>query len=258
MSGATIVWFRQDLRIADNPALRAAVDLGDPVVPVYIWDPSSEGNWALGGAARWWVQASLASLELSLRRLGSRLIVRHGAAGAVLGQLAAEVGARRVVWNRRVEPAAVETEARVRTLLVAGGIVAQDYDEATLWPPDLLLNAQGKPRVVFTPFWNAASALPPPAQPSPPPRALRPPTNWPAGLQVDSLELAPERRAAGRLSSQWEPGEAGAHRRLLAFLMSPAASYSAGRDRPGDCGTSRLSPHLHHGELRPRGTPSTA
>ena len=108
MSGGTIVWFRQDLRLQDNPALHAAVATGAPVIPVYIWSPEEEGEWAPGAASRWWLHHSLTALTQQLDRRGSRLILARGHALGVLQKLVAKTGATAVHWNKRYEPAAVK------------------------------------------------------------------------------------------------------------------------------------------------------
>src|SRR5688572_21463660 len=107
MSAATIVWFRQDLRLQDNPALAAAVERGASIIPVYILDEAGEGDWAPGGASRWWLHHSLSALDATLRERGSRLIVRRGESGAVLADLIKSTGATAIHWNRRYEPAAI-------------------------------------------------------------------------------------------------------------------------------------------------------
>ena len=123
LGGATIVWFRQDLRLEDNPALSSAVARGGPVIPVYIWAPEEEGKWAPGAASRWWLHRSLSALDAALRSLGSRLLLRRGASLAILEELALESGASAVHWNRRYEPAAVAREL-ARAYVPANGVLA--------------------------------------------------------------------------------------------------------------------------------------
>src|SRR5262249_14983829 len=110
----TLVWFRQDLRLRDNPALHAALKRGEPIVPVYVWSPADEGDWPPGAASRWWLHHSLRALDESLRERGSRLIVAQGRTQSVLGELVERTHATAVFWNRRYEPAARECSTRVK------------------------------------------------------------------------------------------------------------------------------------------------
>ena len=127
---ATIVWFRQDLRLQDNPALAAAWRQGGAVIPVYIWDEAGEAAWPLGGASRWWLHHSLRRLDESLRRRGSRLLLRQGAGGAVLAALAKETGATAIYWNRRHEPAGRTREFAITAALLKQGVGVQGFNSA--------------------------------------------------------------------------------------------------------------------------------
>src|ERR1700694_4161854 len=119
----TLVWFRLDLRLADNPALAAAVRIGAPIVPAFIFSPGEEGTWGPGGASRWWLHQSLARLDEDVRRCGSRLICRSGTESLTeLLRLAHDCGAARVLWNRRYEPAVTARDQRIKTALRAAGL----------------------------------------------------------------------------------------------------------------------------------------
>jgi deoxyribodipyrimidine photo-lyase len=250
-AGATLVWFRLDLRIGDNPALAAAAARGGPVVPVYIWAPEEEGDWPPGAASRWWLHHSLRSLATDLERLGMRLVVRRGPSLATLRAVAAECGADRVVWNRRYEPALVARDQRVKEALPLAGIEAQSYDSALLFEPWTVTTREGTPFQVFTPFWKACLVHPPP-EPTAAPRRMRVPEAWPTSLAVADLGLEPEVDWAAGLRATWRPGEEGARAQLARFLDATVGGYRENRDRPGLGGTSRLSPHLHFGEIGPR------
>ena len=132
---AIIVWFRQDLRLRDNPALAFARETGRPVVPVHVWSPEEEGVWPPGGASKWWLHHSLEALDASLRELGSRLIVRSGPALAVLRGLVAATGAESVVWNRRYEPAAIARDTALKQALLGDGLDARSFNGTLLFPP---------------------------------------------------------------------------------------------------------------------------
>jgi deoxyribodipyrimidine photo-lyase len=247
-----IHWFRRDLRLADNPALDAALEAAEAVLPVYVWAPADEGSWAPGGAGRWWLHHSLQQLDAELRSRGSRLLLRAGPAEETLAALVAETGAEGVFWNRLYEPALVERDRGIKARLQEDGITAQSYNGALLHEPWTLETGKGEPYRVFTPFWKAALARPEPAQPSAAPGDLQPPATWPAGVKLEALELMPRIRWFDGLEAMWTPGEAGALARLEQWCEEPVGRYAAERNRPDIDGTSALSPHLHFGELSPR------
>jgi deoxyribodipyrimidine photo-lyase len=239
----TIVWLRNDLRLADNPALAHAASRG-PVVPVYVWAPEEEGDWPPGAASRWWLHHSLAALDAALRRHRSRLVIRRGPALTALRALVAETGAGAVVWNRRYEPAAVDRDATVKREL---GICAS-FGASVLREPWTIVTRAGEPYRVFTPFWRALRAMGEPGEPLPEP-SLHEPETWPESLALDELGLLPRIAWDAGLADEWTPGEAGAHERLDDF-RGRAARYEDDRARPA-LPTSQLSPHLHFGELSP-------
>jgi deoxyribodipyrimidine photo-lyase len=246
---ATVVWFRRDLRLHDNPALRAAARAGR-VVPLFVWSPDEEAPWAPGAASRWWLHHSLAALGASLGRLGAPLVVRRGPSLDVLRAVAREAGAAAVCWNRLYEPAARARDAAVEQALRADGLAVETFNAALLAEPHEVATGAGDPYRVFTPFWRTVAprlgAQPP--EPAPPRLAGAP---FP-GEPLDGLGLLPRIAWDGGLAQAWRPGEAGALAALDDFCESALSAYAAGRDRPGEPGTSRLSPHLHFGEIGPR------
>jgi deoxyribodipyrimidine photo-lyase len=247
-----IIWFRLDLRLSDNPALRAAMQRRGAVLPLFIWAPDEEGEWAPGGASRWWLHQSLAALEAALRKLNSRLILRRGSALGVLQALMKETGAGAVFWNRRYEPAVIARDAKVTESLRADGLTVETFNAALLHEPWTIQNKSGKPFQVFTPFWRHCLALPDPAEPLPAPKHLAAPKKWPASFTLDELELEPEINWTDGLRAAWQPGEPGAATLLTRFLAEAFEDYAKQRNRPDLTGTSRLSPHLHFGEISPR------
>ena len=238
LPSASLVWFRQDLRLHDNPALAAAVRRGGPVIPVFVWAPEEERPWAPGRASRWWLARSLAALDAELRQRGSRLIVRRGPTVKALLRLACECGADTVIWNRRYEPAAVARDERVKAAMAS-----ETFNSALLFEPGQILNGSGRPFQVFSAFWRACQAMPEPAKPERAPARIPAPSRWPTSETAIDNSTAIE---------GWQPGEAGARVRLRRFLKRAGASYAVDRDRPDLEGTSRLSPHLHFGEIGPR------
>jgi deoxyribodipyrimidine photo-lyase len=248
--GAAIVWFRQDLRLDDNPALAAAVASGRPVLPLYILDDESPGAWRLGGASRWWLHGSLAALGADLARLGAPLVLRRGAAVQVLPALAADVGAGAVFWNRMYEPWAMARDGALKKQLRDSGLSVESFNGAYLHEPARLRTGAGGPFKVFTPFWKALRAAGCATQPIPAPQALAA-RDAPGDALEDWRLLPPRPDWAGGLREAWTPGEAGARARLEAFLDTGLAGYAEGRDRPDLPATSRLSPHLRWGEVSP-------
>jgi deoxyribodipyrimidine photo-lyase len=248
----TLIWFRQDLRTEDNPALVATARRGGPTVPVYIWSPGEEGGWAPGAAARWWLHHSLVQLEASLRRLRSRLIIAQGTSLKVLRRLVRQTGADTVVWNRRYEPAAAALDAGIKTSLERDGLTVETFETALLFDPARVRTRQGGPMRMFTPFWKACLAQPNPAEPMDAPKRLVSPSSWPESTAIGDLRLLPRLGWAESISAAWTPGELAARTELDRFLDEGLANYEADRDRPSVMGTSRLSPYLHWGEIGPR------
>ncbi|MBT8082880.1 MAG: DNA photolyase family protein [Gammaproteobacteria bacterium] len=241
-----IHWFRRDLRLIDNIALHRAAATGRPVIPVYVSDSQDAG-----GASRWWLHHSLASLDRDLRARGSSLLLRSGPPEQVLSDLAGESGAEAIYFNRRYEP---ESRSQERRLQERAGedleIVACD-DNLVCRPSDLRTLSDGYYRV-FTPFWKASCARGEPAAPQPAPASLPASGDTLPSIPLDELGLLPgEPDWAGGLRDTWTPGEAAALR-LLDELEPTLADYARHRDRPDIDATSRLSPYLHFGEVSAR------
>ena len=247
-----LVWFRQDLRLQDNPALQAALSRGGPVIPVFILDDAGEGRWPAGGASRWWLHQALASLDADLRARGSRLILARGASGEVLRELVRATGAGALFWNRRYEPAIIARDAALKTGFTAAGLEVKSSNAALLHEPHTIANKQGRPFQVFTPFWRHCLTLEVSAPLRLPAGPLAAPASWPRSLDLGELGLLPTRDWADGFSACWQPGEAGAAKRLKAFVAAPMDAYSEVRNLPDRDGTSMLSPWLHFGELSPR------
>lgn len=248
----SIVWFRNDLRLADNPALQAAMERGGAIVPVFVHAPEEETPWSPGGASRWWLHQSLTALDASLRRQHSRLVIRRGATLENLLSIIHETGAGAVFWNRRYEPAIIARDSKIKAALLGAGLAAESFNGALLHEPWIVQNQSGKPFQVFTPFWKHCLTRPDPAPPLAAPQKIISPKTWPFLLVPGELELEPKIKWAEGMRAAWQPGEMGAAGRLKQFLATAFASYTADRNRPDLPGTSRLSPHLHFGEITPR------
>jgi deoxyribodipyrimidine photo-lyase len=248
---AVIHWFRRDLRLTDNPALAAAIASGYPVVCAYVHAPDEEGAWRPGAASDWWLHHSLLALDADLRRRGSALVVRKGPSAATLLALASECGATQLTWNRLYEPALVARDAMVKQQLCAAGLDVESCKAALLFEPWELQTGSGGPYRVFTPYWRKARSRLEPGRSLPAP-ARMPALNAPGSLPIEGLRLLPRVRWDAGMALAWTPGEAGAQENLDQFLDAALAGYASERDRPDHAGTSRLSPHLHYGEISPR------
>lgn len=244
-----ILWFRRDLRLADNPMLTRAVASGRPLIPVFILDPETE---ALGAAVRWRLGLGVAALALAMEAAGSRLVLRRGDAVTALMQLATETGAAEVEWSRLYDPVSVARDTRVKAELRARGVGAGSHPGHLLFEPWTVSTGSGGFYRVFTPFWRAVRSADV-AAPAPAPHALRPPAIWPASDRLDDWQLGRAMNRGAAIAAPYQAvGEAAALARLHRFLDGPVQGYGAGRDLPAEPGTSRLSENLTYGEIGPR------
>jgi deoxyribodipyrimidine photo-lyase len=248
----SIVWFRNDLRLADHGALQTAVSRGGTIIPVYVWSPEEEGLWSPGAASRWWLHQSLVALDRGLRACGSRLLLREGLAAEALGSLAAECGVHCVFAGRRYDPAGRRQERSVAEELDEAGVELKLCGGAVLCEPTDLHTKSGGPYRVFTPFWRALQESVQIGKPTPAPKRLPSPSKWPRSMELDRWRLEPRIDWAGGLRESWQPGEDGAQAALKRAAKDVVPSYGNARDFPAEDGTSRLSPHLHFGEISPR------
>jgi deoxyribodipyrimidine photo-lyase len=245
MDAPTLLWFRRDLRLSDQAALVAAAGEGS-VIPVYILDDETPRHRRMGAASRWWLHHSLAALDRHLRAKGSRLILRRGEAATELGRLAEETGARRVHCLRHYEPWWRNAERAVAKTL---DLVSHDGNY--LAPPGSITTGSGHPYKIYTPFWRALRERMPPPAPMPVPHVIPAPETWPGSDRLEDWALLPAKPDwAGGFRDEWTPGEEGAKERLDDFGPK-AAAYDIDRNLPSDEGSSRLSPHLHFGEISP-------
>jgi len=245
MTAPAIVWLRRDLRLADQRAFLAAAAVG-PVIPVYVLDDETPRHHRMGGASRWWLHHSLASLDGDLRKRGSRLILRRGRCEDELAAVAEEAGAGEVHCLAHQEPWWRNAEKAV-----AKRLTLHCHDGNYLAPPGAVRTGSGGLFKIYTPFWRALSTHMPPPEPLPAPKKLTAPATWPRSDRLESWKLLPTKPdwAAG-FRVEWSPGEAGAQERLADFT-DRASRYDEQRNLPSMEGTSRLSPHLHFGEISP-------
>ncbi|MFG1478129.1 deoxyribodipyrimidine photo-lyase [Xanthobacter sp. V4C-4] len=247
-----LIWFRDDLRLSDNPALEAARASGRPLAALFVLDEEAPGLRALGGAARWWLAGALRALGARLAQHGLTLALRRGPATRVVPQAAAELGAALVVFNHRPGAAEAKVDEAVTARLRQEERQVERFWAHLLHAPGTVTAATGRLPRTFAAFHRAALRLPPPGPPLPPPGPLPAAAPLP-GEALEAFGLEPEHPDwAGGLRLAWHPGERAAQARLAAFVAEGLPGYAEGRDHPGAPHASRLSPHLRFGELSPR------
>jgi len=252
MKPVTLIWFRRDLRIVDHEALTAACNQGLPVVGLYVDETGSSARRPIGGAARWWLHHSLTALRSDLATLNINLVLRRGEAADTIARTAADVGANTVYCTAVHEPAEIELAAKVSERLRRDGRTLDVLGGNLLQPPGAIRNKQGGGYKVFTPYWNIWRTFDPPAPlPAPPPVPQ-------SNIEYTSDDLTAWRFLptkpdwASGLRQTWRPGTDGARERLTEFNQRTLGRYQQSRDFPGETGTTRLSAHLHYGEISPR------
>lgn len=252
MTSPSIVWFRQDLRLDDNPALQAAIEAGGPIIPVFIRAAEEEGSWRPGEASDWWLHHSLSELDKQLHQHHSRMIYRTGDSLKTLLDVAKETKAKAVYWNRRYEPKLIARDKIVKAELRKEGLIAESFNGHLLFEPWEVSTKEDRPYQVFTAFWRACLAKGEPAEPIAATKQIPAPEHWPKSADLDSMHLLPTRPWIKGLQAAWEPGSMGAAKQLQAFVSHTIGGYQTSRDLPAESGTSRLSPHLHFGEISVR------
>jgi deoxyribodipyrimidine photo-lyase len=250
MTKPVILWFRRDLRLADNPALAVAAAGGRPVIPLFVLD-ETHGLRRPGGAGLWWLDKSLRALAEDLAALGAPLVLRRGEAAGVIRDLASETGAGGVYWNRLYDPGLVDRDKVLKASLQGEGVEAKSFNASLLLEPWEVATGAGAPYQVYGAYWRAARPRITPGDPAVRPRRVQGVLPAPKSERLDDWRLHP---AAPDWSCgfDWTPGEAGAAAQLERFIEDGLNAYSSGRDRPDRDGTSRLSPYLHWGEIGPR------
>jgi deoxyribodipyrimidine photo-lyase len=247
-----IVWFRADLRLSDNPALYAASQNCDTIIPVFIDDTHSNTLNPLGAASRAWLHHSLQQLQHTLAQHGSTLILRQGSALETLSAIIKSSGATQVFWNRLYDPISIQRDTQIKQTL-STLVSVQSFNSSLLFEPWQILKADKSPYKVFTAYWKQVlqQGINHPLTPNP--LHINPPPVLPHSLTLNDLQLLPSKpRWDQAMMQHWQVGEAAAHQKLEYFLANGVAHYSINRDRPDLISTSKLSPHLHFGELSPR------
>lgn len=247
----SIIWFRNDLRLSDHPALSAAIERGRPLILLYILE--EDASRPLGGARSVWLHHSLMAFRETIDAKGGQLILKKGKADTVLNTIIKETGAQAVYWNRRYHKPNRDRDSAIKNALSQQGLTVESFKGNLLIEPWEVKTKSGTPYRVFTPFWRSVKDNLNVADPIADPNTLN---SYSGKLESDRLEnwnLLPTNPDWGRkMMAYHTPGEAGAQNRLAEFLDGPIEDYAEGRDRPDKHLTSRLSPHLAHGEISPR------
>lgn len=269
MTKCSLVWFRQDLRLKDNPTISRAVKRQLPILPLYIWAPHEEGPWTPGAASKVWLHSSLAGLQRSLQEMGSALRIfktgpgeTYASTEELLTILACSTNMESLFYSRRYEPAAIERDSRVRDKLMSAGFQTEDCKDNLLFEPWEIATKTGQPFQIFTPFWKScveklelAREMPtdlvgslPPKRPELP-EWLKPLGSLPGEVSLEELELIPRQSWVLSLQKFLDPGEEAAQKKLKIFLEKGLEHYEDRRDYPELNGCSQLSSHLHFGEI---------
>ena len=245
MSNA-LVWFHNDLRLGDNPALVKAIESGNKVIPIYIWD-ENDSDLHTGSAGKWWLHQSLDRLSNRIEELGNKLVLRKGNPKSIIEEFVSQNNISKIFMNRRFEPQIIERDEN---------ILSQIDHEITngnlLFDPEDIRTKQDKQYTVFTPFWRNCKMQTEPHEPLAIPSEIPAPDKFPESLSLDEMGLLPKIKWYETFEKKWRPGEEEANRILVHFLKSEARKYGKQRNIPGVRGTSRLSPYLRFGEISPK------
>jgi deoxyribodipyrimidine photo-lyase len=246
----TLVWFRRDLRLNDNPAWNHALEHGHTIVPVYLHCPKEEGSWKRGAASSWWLHYALADLDQQLQEFGLKLIIRETTnSGRELENIIHKSGANSVTWNRCYEPAMVKRDSQIKQGLKDAGIETESFNGSLLLDPLKITNKSGKPFQVFTPFWKHCREIDI-AQPDTKQEKLNSVKDLASGSLAE-LNLLPEIPWDKGMEEFWNPTRKGGLD-LLDKAAPKSSSYNILRDIPAEDGTSRLASYLHFGQISPR------
>ena len=251
-STPSILWFRKDLRLRDNSALKAAIEAGLPVIPIFIWSPNEAGDWAPGAASKWWLHQALKNLSEAFKDRGGEFVLREGDSLGQLRDIIEKTGAKRVYWNRRYESPQRELDASIKRQLREDGIEVESFNSSLLNEPHTAATGGGNPYKVYTPYWKKVKDRPIEPIAEPDFDSFKFPDTYPQTVALDSLGLLPEKQWHRKFDPYWVVSEAAAQERLEKFLSQAVEGYNQARDIPSEDGTSSLSPYLHWGLIGPR------
>lgn len=251
--GCSIVWFRRDLRVEDNPALAAGVRAGH-VIAVYIWAPEEEGHYYPGRVSRWWLKQSLALLDSSLKNLGTSLVTKRSTDSiSSLLEVIKSTGATQLFFNHLYDPLSLVRDHRMKEVLTNNGISVRSFNADLLYEPWEVLDDEGRPFNTFTEFWDRCLSMPyDPESPQLPPKKIISGNLSKCSSETLIFEDESEKGSNALLARAWSPGWSNADKALAAFINGPLLEYSKNRRKADSATTSFLSPHLHFGELSVR------
>lgn len=254
MTDRSIVWFRNDLRISDNPALTAAISRGMPVICLFVDDTENHNDQSVGAASRWWLHHSLQELQTNLQQFGATLTLRTGNPIKIIRDIVLSHGVTAIYWNRQYEPWTIHRDKILKTALQQDGARVETFAASLLREPWEVETKTGNPYGVFTPFWKTVSAMGAPSLPLAAPQSIPSDQDQPVSDHLNDWHLLPAQpNWAADFCTYWKPGETAAQARLSSFVDKGLSHYQANRNNPAaESGTSRLSPHLHFGELSAR------
>ncbi|KAF4360366.1 cryptochrome-1 isoform X2 [Cannabis sativa] len=251
--GCSIVWFRRDLRVEDNPALAAGVRAG-AVIAVFVWAPEEEGHYYPGRVSRWWLKQSLAHLDFSLRSFGTSLITKRSADSvSSLLEVVKSTGAKQILFNHLYDPLSLVRDHRAKEVLTSQGIVVRSFNADLLYEPWEVNDDQGRPFTTFTSFWERCLSMPyDPESPLLPPKRII--SGDVSRCRPDTLvfEDDSEKGSNALLARAWSPGWSSADKALTNFINGPLIEYAKNHKKADSATTSLLSPHLHFGEVSVR------
>jgi deoxyribodipyrimidine photo-lyase len=244
----SIFWFRQDLRISDNPGLLAAVQRG-AVLPVYILNESTPQVFQLGGASRWWLHHSLTQLNQDLE---GKLNFYVGDPQCLILDLIKTHDISAVFWNRCYEPWQIKQDEELKKQLKKSNIECNSFNGSLLREPWETLKPDGSPYKVFTPFYRKGflTGLAP-RKPCVMPKKINLMTDEKNKMTLSGFNLLSTKKWQHKFAQYWVVGEGEAQKKLTEFLKGGLQDYKEGRDYPSKKHTSRLSPYLHFGEISP-------
>ncbi|MBX9721414.1 MAG: DNA photolyase family protein [Candidatus Obscuribacterales bacterium] len=252
-NASVLLWFRRDLRLKDNAALSAAIETGKNIIALFVWSPEEEAPWEPSGASLVWLHHSLLVLEDALRKKGNSLLIKRGKTDGIILSLAEQFKIDQVFANKIYEPDWITRDASLEALLSERGIDFSLYPGSLLFDPSQIKTGQGNPFQVFTPFWKACLLRDSsPAKPLAEPELIPAPSKLSKDLSVEELGLLPKIAWDTGIREFWRPGFLGAEEAMAEFVDDALSNYAIGRDVPSTQGTSRVSPHLHFGEITPR------
>ena len=252
MTNPSILWFRVDLRLSDNPAFQKAIELGKPIIPIYILDDDDANNRKLGVASKWWLHNSLQSIHSELEKIGSKILFFKGNAEDVIKKIIDETDADTILWNRRYEPWAVKRDKSIKENLISQSKNVFSFNGSLLYEPWEIKSKIGNPLKVFTPFKRALLNKGDVFEVSKSPNTIQSPSLWPSSLNIDDLDLVKNKSSTNKFANSWKPGSKTAKAKLISFKKNNIHNYNKDRDIPSVLGTSKLSPHLRFGEISPK------